>query len=474
MSRIVSATSWTTLSTIVNLALTMIQLAVLARILAPSVFGQFAVINMVMEIFVAFALGGISNFLIFRQDADQSTNNAIYYLALGIGSVFSVVFYLVTPILATALGYEEIIQELKVATLMLVISSLASQYQAVGMKCFKHKRVAQIDIIAKTASFIFAISNTHLGLLCLVGSVVIYQLVRLIGFMAALSKDMNLSLHVNKSIYREAFNYGIFDFGSQALNILGRQLDVIILSITLSNSQLGIYHVLKQLASRPAQALQPVINKVALPAFGEIKEVLQRFSRTYKDFYILQLFVLAFIYVPLIIFPELVVNLFFGEEYSSQYLVFAVLSCFWFVRVFSSNLVGPLVQATGQTRKHFIWNIAILIPNACVIYLSSSFGVLPLVVSMLTFQTILFPLVNYYFAGPIANVTFKYSVGAMLTVISFIAVPLLITKFFIARAVPDVFLLKESLVALSTVSASLLLFIQYKEIKSSIQRVKGF
>jgi O-antigen/teichoic acid export membrane protein len=94
----------------------MIQLAVLARILAPSVFGQFAVINMVMEIFVAFALGGISNFLIFRQDADQSTNNAIYYLALGIGSVFSVVFYLVTPILATALGYEEIIQELKVAT----------------------------------------------------------------------------------------------------------------------------------------------------------------------------------------------------------------------------------------------------------------------------------------------------------------------------------------------------------------------
>ena len=56
---------------------------------------------------------------------------------------------------------------------MLVISSLASQYQAVGMKRFKHKRVAQIDIIAKTASFIFAISNTHLGLLCLVGSVVI-------------------------------------------------------------------------------------------------------------------------------------------------------------------------------------------------------------------------------------------------------------------------------------------------------------
>ena len=66
MSRLVSATSWTTLATLVNLVLTMVQLAFLVRILAPSVFGQFAVVNMVIEVFVAFALGGISNFLIFR------------------------------------------------------------------------------------------------------------------------------------------------------------------------------------------------------------------------------------------------------------------------------------------------------------------------------------------------------------------------------------------------------------------------
>ena len=55
MSRIVSATSWTTLATIVNLLLTMAQLAILVRILAPAVFGQFAVVNMVIEVFVAFA-----------------------------------------------------------------------------------------------------------------------------------------------------------------------------------------------------------------------------------------------------------------------------------------------------------------------------------------------------------------------------------------------------------------------------------
>ena len=158
MSRIVSATSWTTLATIVNLLLTMAQLAILVRILAPAVFGQFAVVNMVIEVFVAFALGGISNFLVYKKNADQPTSNAIYFLALGIGAIFSLVLFLLTPFLATALGYESIVQELRLATVLLVISSIASQYQAVGMKNFHHQRVAQaipqgINLINGTINF---------------------------------------------------------------------------------------------------------------------------------------------------------------------------------------------------------------------------------------------------------------------------------------------------------------------------------
>ncbi|CAA0358003.1 membrane hypothetical protein [Alteromonas infernus] len=98
MSRIVSATSWTTLATIVNLLLTMAQLAILVRILAPAVFGQFAVVNMVIEVFVAFALGGISNFLVYKKNADQPTSNAIYFLALGIGAIFSLVLFFINAL----------------------------------------------------------------------------------------------------------------------------------------------------------------------------------------------------------------------------------------------------------------------------------------------------------------------------------------------------------------------------------------
>lgn len=452
----------------------MAQLAILVRILAPAVFGQFAVVNMVIEVFVAFALGGISNFLVYKKNADQPTSNAIYFLALGIGAIFSLVLFLLTPFLATALGYESIVQELRLATVLLVISSIASQYQAVGMKNFHHQRVAQVDIFAKVLSFVFAISFSHLELLCLVGATIVYQLVRLVGFMMVLGREVNLTTKVNTAIYREAFNYGIFDFGSQALNILRRQLDVIILAVTLPSNELGVYHVIKQLASRPAQALQPIIGKVALPAFAEVKENETRFARVYKDFFILQLFVLAIIYIPVIIASDLVTALFFGSDFVQHSWVLSILSIFWFIRVASSNLVGPLVQATGFTKRNFLWNVILLLPNTLVIYASSQYGVVALVSAMAVFQLILFPIVNYYFILFITNVSFSFSIKNMLLVVASLAVPLGILRYFVLPFIPEVFLVKEIIVAMLTFAVAALLLVFYKELKNSLIRVKGF
>ena len=452
----------------------MVQLAFLVRILAPSVFGQFAVVNMVIEVFVAFALGGISNFLIFKRDADQQTSNAIYYLALIIGAIFSVLLYLLTPFIASALGYEAIIQELRLATLLLVVSSLSSQYQAIGMKHFKHQSIAKIDIAAKLLSFSFAISFPELELLCLVGAIIIYQVAKLLGFMLFLGKFVNLSLSTDTRIFKEAFNYGIFDFGSQAINIVRKQLDVMILAITLPSCEMGVYHVIKQLASRPAQALQPIIGKVALPAFAEVKQNNEKFQRVYKDIYFLQLFVLAFIYVPVIVASELVATLFFGDSYAQYSLVLSLLAGFWFIRVASSNLVGPLVQSTGHTKRNFLWNIYVMIPNALVIYISSMFGVEALVFSMVVFQVTLFPIVNFYFVKYITGVEFSYSLRSMLIVVLAFSIPIAVFHKFLVPLIPDLWFMQETSVAAFTVAVALVLYFQYSEVKSSVQRIKGF
>ena len=93
---------------------------------------------------------------------------------------------------------------------------------------------------------------------------------------------------------------------------------------------------------------------------------------------------------------------------------------------------------------------------------------------MAVFQLILFPIVNYYFILFITNVSFPFSVKNMLIVVTSLSVPLAILKYFVLPFIPEVFLVKEIIVAMLTFAIAAMLLVFYKELKNSLIRVKGF
>ena len=411
------ATIWTTSSTVISLGVLLGQLAILTRYFDPSVFGQFAIINLFIEIFTVLALGGISNFLIYKRDINHKGQNTIFALAILIGFSAFIVMYLLAPFITAALGYPDLAEPLRVVTLLVPISALIAQYQAVALKEFSHPSVAKIDMAARIIAFGIAMATIPMGLFCLILSIVSYQLLKLIGMMMLFSKKMDFSIDFDRTIIREAFNYGIFDLGGQSLNILRRQLDIIILTIALPIAELGVYHVIKQLASRPAQALQPIISKLALPSFAKNNDDQEKLQQVYLDFFLIQGLVLAFIYAPMIIASDLITNLLFGEKIADHHWVLATLACFWFVRIAGSNLIGPLVQAVGRTKISFYWNLWVLPPNALVMYFAASYGVEVLTGALFIFQLILFPLSNKVMINRIIPVSSLQLIGILVALL---------------------------------------------------------
>ena len=158
----------------------MIQLAYLVRVIPSESFGQFAILNLILEVFAAFSLGGISNFLIYKGSNDRRTVNTLFFCALFIGIVFTTLLFLLSPHIANLFNILEITYELKISTSILLITALASQIQAIALKDFRHKELAIIEISSRAFSFIFAIYYAELGLLCLVGSVILYNLLKYI------------------------------------------------------------------------------------------------------------------------------------------------------------------------------------------------------------------------------------------------------------------------------------------------------
>ncbi len=449
----------------------MIQLAYLVRVIPSESFGQFAILNLILEVFAAFSLGGISNFLIYKGSNDRRTVNTLFFCALFIGIVFTTLLFLLSPHIANLFNILEITYELKISTSILLITALASQIQAIALKDFRHKELAIIEISSRAFSFIFAIYYAELGLLCLVGSVILYNLLRLIFSFIQFRALLKFSFHFDGSVAKEALNYGVFDFGAQSINILRKHVDVAILALTLSTSDLGIYHVLRQLAAKPAQAIQPIISKVCLPAFAKFKESIDTLHKLFKDFYAIQAFILSFIYTPLIINSDTVITLLFGSAYSEYSFVFSFLSLFWFIRITNSSLIGPLVQSLGITKRNFLWNLYMLLPNSAVIFISSKFSILSLVIALSVYQALLFPLINLYFIRYATNVTFAQSVKILTFSFLIFALPLLTFEYFTKEYVPNSFFAREICIA---IISFITLSIAYKasDVRKRLNRLK--
>tara|TARA_R110000737_G_scaffold352516_1_gene398855 strand:+ start:2394 stop:3809 length:1416 start_codon:yes stop_codon:yes gene_type:complete len=466
------ATIWTTSSTIISLGILLGQLAILTRYFDPAVFGQFAIINLFIEIFTVLALGGISNFLIFKRDISHNGQNTIFALAILIGFSAFLIMYLLAPVITAAMGYPDLAEPLRVVTLLVPISALLAQYQAVALKEFSHPSVAKVDIVSRILAFGIAMATIPMGLFCLIFSMVSYQLIKLIGMMILFSKKMNFSANFDKSVVSEAFNYGIFDLGGQSLNILRRQLDIIILSVALPIAELGVYHVIKQLASRPAQALQPIVSKLALPAFAKNNDNPEQLQQVYLDFFLIQGLVLAFIYAPMIIASDLITSLLFGANIAEHHWVLATLACFWFVRIAGSNLIGPLVQAVGRTKIGFYWNLWVLPPNALVMYFASSYGVEVLTGALVIFQLILFPLSNKVMINRMITVSSLHLVAMLSTLLALFIVPGLLMLLLLNSFNITEFLVREISLAVLACGITAIGLKKSKRLRSALSRVK--
>lgn len=474
MTQIAKSASWTTISTIFNILVQILQLAILSRSLDTVIFGQFAILNLFVEIFTAVALGGIANYLMYKRDLNQIEKNTIFTLSILVGVIaFILVNLLAFPIL-NLMNYPDLFSPLMVISVLLIMHAVGAQYQSIGLLAFQHPGIAKIEIVSRTMSFAIAMFTIDFGLYCLIFSALSYQLFRLIGIMSLISKIANVGLNFDQQTVKAALSYGMYDLGGQWLNITRRQIDTIILSALLPLQELGVYHLIKQLASRPAQAIQPIINKMALPILSHAKKYSERMQSAYYDLFCVQACILALFYAPLIGASELIMLVIYGEKLQEYAPILALLSLFWYIRVCPSSLMGPLVQISGKTYLNFYWNLIILPFSALVMYLSSLYGIHALTVALVLFQIFCVPLAFFLVIRKVLFVEFKKTLAFIAAPLTLLFAPLFILEQILSQYMPLSILIKIVLFGAVFGAVGLSSFMLYSVFRQSLSRIKHY
>lgn len=103
---------------------------VLARVLAPEIFGTVALINVFIAILEVFIDSGLGNSLIQKKDADDLDFSTVFYFNICICCLLYLGMFFAAPVIAAFYNLPDLVSPIRAISLILIISGVKNVQQA--------------------------------------------------------------------------------------------------------------------------------------------------------------------------------------------------------------------------------------------------------------------------------------------------------------------------------------------------------
>jgi O-antigen/teichoic acid export membrane protein len=396
-TKALTGVKWTGLSSVSIALIQFIQIIVLARILEPSDFGLMAITSVVIGFSALFMDMGISSAIVHKQDITHSQLSSLYWLNVFAGLILFGFIYFLAPYVALFYGEAEIESLLKLLSLSFFITAIGNQYRILYQKELLFDYLAKIEIFSAISALIVALACAlkGFGVYALVYGTLTNALIANVVFLVTGLKVHKPSFIFNYQDIKSFITFGLFQIGERSINYFNSQFDTLLIGKLLGTESLGIYNLAKNLAIKPAQIINPIINRVAFPVMAKVQDDTSKLRAIYlRGINYLCSFNFP-IYLLLFVLAETIVFNLVGEKWADSVIILQVLSLYFLVRS-TGNPVGTLVLAKGRADLSFYWNLGLFFIIPISIYLGSFQGVFGVAIALVALQVLL-SIPNWYF-----------------------------------------------------------------------------
>lgn len=426
MSGMKGQAGWLLLSNGFSAVLQIIQISVLAHMLALNELGLLAIVNTVLMIAMILQDMGMSSYIVHKQELNRAQQSTIYWINLVLSLFAGVIVFACAWPLSNFYHMDKLEPLIMLASINFIFLGSLSQYQAHYIKAKRMILLAKIEMTAKFISFCFVIGMlflTDLRTSAVILGLILNAFIRLLLMSFLGDKEWRPLFCFEKDICAGVFKYGIYQLGSQVINQLRTQLDVIIIGKVLGGDSLGLYSLAKDLIMQPLKLITPVINRLALPRFSEVQKDNSNLASIFlKGTSVISLFSAA-VFAVIFIFSPVIVTILYGPARLNIIEILPFMILFGMLRPMG-GLTGAIAQANGKTNVEFYWNIVagitVLALSSTILFYSSLWYVsLILSVSQIVITLLVFP----FFVKKIVDISFySYSKQWLPTMIVFIIV----------------------------------------------------
>ncbi|GAB3947693.1 colanic acid undecaprenyl disphosphate flippase WzxC [Spirosoma harenae] len=387
---------WITISTAISTSFQFLQIAVLARVLAPADFGIVSVSNLIIAFFQVFANLGFSNSIIYKQESDRDVLSTLYYLNLLIGLFIFTVIHLSSPFIIAFYHEPKLDRVLNLSSYYFVIAYFGQLYMFLLEKELRFKSVAIIDITGSVAGTAVTIALAYSGyheLSLIIGSLVM-QIVKSVLQITFGIRFFFPKLYFNLSKVREHLRFGIYNMGDGFLGFVQANSDNIFLGGMLGVKMLGYYTIAYQLCVFPIMKLNPIILQVAYPILARMKDNTADLKKSYLKI----LDFISYCNMPLLaglfITADSVVPLIYGPGWEQT---IDLIRLFVFVGLFIclSHPLYTVAFTKGKPNLLFYLNLGTVIVKIPLVYVFGTYWGITGIAASFLLATFLNMVVNF-------------------------------------------------------------------------------
>ena len=136
---------------------------VLARILAPDVYGTIALITVFTTILQVFVDSGMGNALIQKKNADNLDFSSVFYFNIVVCIILYICMFFAAPLIAVFYENNELVPVIRVLSLTLVISGIKNVQQAYVSRTMQFKKFFFSTLAGTIGAAIIGIALAYNG-----------------------------------------------------------------------------------------------------------------------------------------------------------------------------------------------------------------------------------------------------------------------------------------------------------------------
>lgn len=323
--------------------ITFLVSTVLARLLAPQVYGIVAIVNIFITIFNSLVTEGFSSALIQKKDADELDFDSLFYVSLAFSLILYLTLYFSAPYLAEFFNVSELKNVLRIFSLRLPISAFSSIQHAYVSKHMLFKRFFLSTLFGTVISGVVGITLALNGF-GVYALVVQYLLNTTVDSLVLLfTIDWKPKLRFSYKRASALMGYGVNVLLTGLISTVYGQLRSFVIGKKYSTDDLAYYNYGERIPSLVGNNIDASISSVMFPALSNCKSDISLFRDTVKRSLRVGAYVIMPLHLGLMVIAEPLVRLLLTEKW---------LPCVFFLRIFCvEKMLLPISSINLQAIK---------------------------------------------------------------------------------------------------------------------------